>query len=60
MNYLKPTPINQPLRFEAAVDSVAGKKFSVKGRCHIGDLCVSEAEALVLGSIKIPMADHAA
>ena len=32
VSYLKPTPINEPLRFECRVDSVDGKKFSVSAK----------------------------
>jgi acyl-coenzyme A thioesterase PaaI-like protein len=56
VSYLKPTPINEPLRFECAVDSIDGRKFSVKGSCHHGDEKVSEAEGLILGAYDIPQA----
>ena len=48
--YLKPTPINERLRFEGVVDSVDGRKYSVKGSCYRGDEKVSEAEGLILGA----------
>ncbi|MBW2313032.1 MAG: PaaI family thioesterase [Deltaproteobacteria bacterium] len=50
VTYLKPTPINQPLRFEARVASVDGKKYATLGACYLGDVKISEAEALVLGA----------
>jgi hypothetical protein len=53
--YLKPTPINTPLRFEATVDSVEGKKFSVKGSCYQGDQKITEAEGMILGSYELPV-----
>ena len=53
--YLKPTPINVPLRFEAVVDSIEGKKFSVKGSCYQGDEKITEAEGMVLGSYELPV-----
>jgi acyl-coenzyme A thioesterase PaaI-like protein len=55
VNYLKPTPINQPLRFEAAVDSIDGKKYRVRGSCYLGDEKISDAEALVLGAYPLRM-----
>jgi acyl-coenzyme A thioesterase PaaI-like protein len=54
VSFLKPTPINQPLRFEAVVESIERKKYAVKGRCYCADELVSEAEALCLGSYPIP------
>jgi acyl-CoA thioesterase FadM len=50
VSYLKPTPINRRLRFECAVESIDGKKFSVTGRCHCGDEKPSEAQALMLAA----------
>jgi acyl-coenzyme A thioesterase PaaI-like protein len=54
VNFLKPTPINQPLRFEAEVTAIEGRKVSVRGSCYCGDLEVSSAEALILKSYDIP------
>ena len=50
VTYLKPTPINVPLRFECTVDSVDGKKFTVAGICYHGEEKVSRAEAMVLAA----------
>lgn len=55
VNFLKPTPINEPLRFECEVDSTDGRKIGVKGSCFRGDEKVTEAEALVLRSYDIPV-----
>jgi predicted thioesterase len=55
VSYLKPTPINVPLRFEAAVEEVDGKKFSVKGACFQGDEKITEAEGSILGSYELPV-----
>jgi acyl-coenzyme A thioesterase PaaI-like protein len=54
VNYVKPTPINEQLRFECAVESIDGRKYSVKGSCRLGDETVSQAEALILGVYDIP------
>jgi hypothetical protein len=56
VNYLKPTPLNETLRFESSVDSVDGKKFKVKGSCYRGDKKISEAEGLILGSYELTLA----
>lgn len=53
VNFVKRTPINQPLRFEGWVETVDGEKFSVRGSCFHGDVKVSEAEALVLGNFPL-------
>lgn len=54
VNYLKPTPLHEMLRFETAVESIDGKKYIVKGACYRGDERISEAEGLLLGSYEIP------
>ncbi len=59
VNYLKPTPINETLRFEGSVVSVERKKFTASASCYRGDEKISEAEALMLGSYDIPMAGGA-
>ncbi len=55
VTFLKRTPINEPLRFEAWVDTVEGERFSARGSCFYGDLKVSEAEALILGRVELPV-----
>jgi hypothetical protein len=55
VNFLKPTPINEPLRFEAAIDSIDGRKYSVKGSCYRGEEKVTEAEALILGAYELTL-----
>jgi acyl-coenzyme A thioesterase PaaI-like protein len=55
VSYLKPTPINVPLSFEAVVDEVDGKKFSVKGVCLRGEEKITEAEGMILGSYELPV-----
>jgi hypothetical protein len=44
-----------PLRFEAAVDSIDGKKYSVKGSCYRGEEKITEAEALILGAYELTL-----
>ncbi len=48
VSFLKAAPIETPLRFEAATDSVDGRKYSVSGVCWNGEEKVAEAEALIL------------
>lgn len=60
VDYLKPTPIDQPLRFEGWAESIDGKKFSTRGSCYHGDVKVSEAEAFILGGYDIALVDSAA
>ena len=60
VDYLKRTPINQPLRFEGWVESIDGKQFSTRGSCYHGDVKVSEAEGLMQGGYDIPVVDGAA
>lgn len=55
VRFVKRTPIDQPLRFEARVEAVDGEQFSVRGSCFHGDVKVSEAEALVLGRVPLPV-----
>ncbi|MCX5738406.1 MAG: PaaI family thioesterase [Proteobacteria bacterium] len=55
VRFVKRTPISQPLRFESWVESVDGEKFSARGSCFLGDVKVSEAEALILGKYEMPV-----
>ncbi len=59
INYLKPTPINQKLRFECEVTEIDGKKFMVKGSCFHGEQKISEAEGLQLKVMDVPAVDSA-
>ena len=58
VSYLKRTPIEQSLRFEADVIEIEGDNYTVRGACYLGDTKVSEAEAAVLGKIDMPLADQ--
>jgi acyl-coenzyme A thioesterase PaaI-like protein len=49
VTYLKPTPVNERLRFETVVTSIDGRKYTVAGSCYRGDVKVSDAEGLMLG-----------
>lgn len=55
VRFVKRTPVDQPLRFEARVEAVDGEQFSVRGSCFHGDVKVSEAEARVLGRVPLPL-----
>ena len=56
VTYLKPTPVNERLRFETVVTAVTGRKYSVAGSCYRGEVKVSEAEGLMLGVYDVPLA----
>jgi acyl-coenzyme A thioesterase PaaI-like protein len=56
VTYLKPTPIDERLRFETTVTAIDGRKYSVAGSCYRGDVKVSEADGLMLGAYEIPVA----
>lgn len=56
VTYLKPTPVNERLRFETVVTAVDGRKYSVAGSCYRGDVKVSVAEGLMLGAYDVPVA----
>lgn len=55
VSYLKRTPIEQPLRFEAEVVEIDQDHYTVRGACFLGDTKVSEAEAAVLAKIDMPL-----
>jgi acyl-coenzyme A thioesterase PaaI-like protein len=55
VTYVKPTPVNERLRFETVVTSVDGRKYAVTGSCYRGDVKVSEAEGLMLGAYDVPV-----
>lgn len=49
IKYRKPTPLYDLLRFEGWVERIEGRKILTRGRCLVGDLVVTEAEALFVG-----------
>ncbi|MAC35155.1 MAG: hypothetical protein CME40_16075 [Haliea sp.] len=48
VDYLKPTPLNRPLRFEASVDSADERKIFASGRCYSDGELVSRCEGLFI------------
>lgn len=60
VDYLKPTPIEQNLRFEGWVESIDGKKYDVRGCCWLGDEKLTEASGLVIGAYDLPRVDSSA
>ncbi len=48
INYRKPTPLETPLRLAAWVEHIDGRKRTVLGECHAGDVLVAEAEGLFI------------
>ena len=49
IQYRKPTPLYDVLRFEGWVESIEGRKIKTRGRCLVGDQVVTEAEGLFIG-----------
>ncbi len=48
VRYRSPTPLHTPLRFEARVTGVEGRKIFTAGQCHAGDLLTAEAEGIFI------------
>lgn len=48
VNYRKPTPLHQPLRFEGELVGVDGRKIHTVGRLFHGELLTAEAEGLFI------------
>lgn len=48
VHYRSPTPLHQPLRFEAWLESVSGRKILTKGQLFHGDVLCAEAEGLFI------------
>ena len=48
IRYRSPTPLHTPLRFEAAVTGVDGRKIFTTGRCFADDVLTAEAEGIFI------------
>lgn len=48
IRYRSPTPLQTPLRFEARVTSVDGRKIFTTGRCFADDVLTAEAEGIFI------------
>ncbi len=48
INYRRPTPLNQPLRFEARLARRDGRKSFVVGKCFAGDVLTAESDAVFI------------
>lgn len=48
VDYLKPTPLHRPLRFEVNVDSADDRKIFASGSCFCDDVMVSRCEGLFI------------
>ena len=46
VNYRKPTPLFEPIRFRAWLEEHEGRKFLARGEMHHGEVLLSEAEGL--------------
>jgi acyl-coenzyme A thioesterase PaaI-like protein len=51
VDYKKPTPLYTPLRFEAWIDKLEGKKIFIKGVCYARDEIVTEASGLFINTV---------
>lgn len=51
VEYRKPTPLLTPLRFEAWIDKVEGKKIFAKGVCYANGEVVTEASGLFINTV---------
>lgn len=51
VEYRKPTPLHTPLRFEAWIDRIEGKKIFIKGQCFAGDTLLTEASGLFINTV---------
>ena len=51
IEYRKPTPLYTPLRFEAGIDKLEGKKIFVKGVCYANGEVVTEASGLFINTV---------
>lgn len=51
VEYRNPTPLHKPLRFEAWVDRIEGKKIFIKGQCFDGDTLLTEASGLFINTV---------
>ena len=49
VRYRKPTPLNTPLRFEARLDSVSGRRVQSTVRCLVDGGITAEAQGLFVG-----------
>jgi acyl-coenzyme A thioesterase PaaI-like protein len=61
IRYRKMTPLRTPLRFEAWIDRIDGRKAFVRGACYAGEDLVSEGEGLFVrfDATRTPWADAA-
>lgn len=48
INYKQPTPLGRPLRFEARIVKIEGRKVFTKGLCYAGETLTAEAEGLFI------------
>ena len=54
VRYNAPTPLGQPLRFEARQEGVEGRKLFTNGRCFHGETLVSQAEGIFITRLDAP------
>ncbi len=60
VNYRKPTPLHQPLRFEARISRREGRKVFTEGKCFANGIMTAEADALFISVDFTSLAELAA
>jgi acyl-coenzyme A thioesterase PaaI-like protein len=60
VNYRKPTPLHQPLRFEAKISNREGRKVFTVGKCFANGVLTAEADALFISVDFTSLAELAA
>ena len=54
IRYVAPTPLGEPLRFEAHQERTERRKLFTNGRCFHGDTLVSQAEGIFISRLDMP------
>jgi acyl-coenzyme A thioesterase PaaI-like protein len=48
VEYRRPTPLNKPLELRAWIESVEGRKRTIRGTCHLDGVLLTEAHGLFI------------
>jgi acyl-coenzyme A thioesterase PaaI-like protein len=48
VDYRRPTPLNKPLELRAWIESVEGRKRTIRGTCHLDGVLLTEAHGLFI------------
>ena len=58
VNFLKRTPIEEPLRFRSWIEKIDGDRYHACGECYLGETKISDAEGLILGKYDLAVSDQ--